>query len=73
MNVLLANKIPVFYSDGILIGYTGLTPDGFCMFKNIENQYIETYDITHRQRVTVMFIVPKPGNRGGFSPRAGGL
>jgi len=67
INVLLANKIPVFYTDGILTGYEGLSPDGFCMYKTIEGQYVETLDLTHRKRMAVMFIVPKPGKRNGIS------
>ncbi|MFC1693988.1 hypothetical protein ACFL1R_10830 [Candidatus Latescibacterota bacterium] len=67
INVLLANRIPVFYTDGILIGYSNLRPDGYCFFKNIENQLIESYDLTHRKRVAAMFIVPKLGTKLGFS------
>ena len=67
INVLLANGIPVLYIDGILIGYESLSPDGFCMYKTIDKRYIETFDLTHRKRVAVMFIVPKPGRKRGIS------
>ena len=67
INVLLANKIPVFYTDGILIGYSRLTPDGFCLFKTIEKQFVEEVELTHRKRVAVMFVVPKPGRKKGLS------
>jgi len=65
--VLLANKIPVFYIDGLLIGYRDLGTDGFCMFKTIDGQYIETFDLTHRKRMAILFIVPKPGKKRGVS------
>jgi len=67
LNVLLANKIPVFYIDGLLIGYRDLGTDGFCMFKTIDGQYIETFDLTHRKRMAILFIVPKPGKKKGVS------
>ncbi len=66
-NVLLANGIPVFFTDGIIVGYEGLSPDGFCMYKTIEGQYVETLDLTHRMRMAVMFVVPKPGRVKGIS------
>lgn len=67
INVLLANKIPVFFTDGVIIGYEGLSTDGFCMYKTIDNQYIETFDLTHRKRMAIMFIVPKLGRKNGVS------
>ena len=67
INVLLANRIPVFIGEDLLIGYEGLSPDGFCMYKTIEERYQETFDLTHRKRVAVLFIVPKPGRKLGVS------
>lgn len=67
INVLLANKIPIFFSDGVLIGYEGLSPDGFCLYKTIDNQVLETFDLTHRKRMAVLFLVQKPGRKRGIS------
>ncbi|MBT4484936.1 MAG: hypothetical protein HOC71_14800 [Candidatus Latescibacteria bacterium] len=67
INILLANKIPVLYIEGILVGYSNLTPGGFCIFKTIDKRHVENYELTHRKRVAVMFIVPKIGRRMGFS------
>lgn len=70
--VLLANKIPVLYSPngetiGILVGYGGLRPDGYCFYIPYSNDMFESYDFTHRQRMTIMIILPKPGRKGGIS------
>lgn len=66
-NVLLANKIPVIYIDGVVIGYEGLSADGFCMYKTLDGQTLETLDLTHRKRIAVLFVVPKPGKKHGIS------
>ena len=67
INLLLANKIPVFFTDGILIGYTDLSSEGFCLFKTIEKQYIYSTDLTYRKRMAVLFMVPKPGRKKGVT------
>ena len=67
INVLLANKIPVFYIDGVLIGYKGLAPGGSCLFNTMDNRFVETFDLTHGKRLAVMFVVPKPGRKNGIS------
>ena len=72
VNVLLANKIPVMFSQSgegisVLIGYGGLREDGYCYFIPYGEDAFESYDFTHRQRVAVMFILPKPGRKGGIS------
>ncbi|MFC1508463.1 hypothetical protein ACFL60_02125 [Candidatus Omnitrophota bacterium] len=73
-NVLIANKIPVIYSPngeglGALIGYGGLRQDGYCYFFPYGNDPFESYDFTHRQRLSIMIILPKPGRKGGISRR----
>ena len=73
-NVLIANKIPVIYSPngeglGALIGYGGLRQDGYCYYFPYGNDPFESYDFTHRQRVSIMIILPKPGRKGGISRR----
>ncbi len=67
LNVLLANGIPVFYIDGILVGYEGLTGNGVCVYRTLEGQFYETFDISHRKRQAVMFMAPKTGRRKGVS------
>jgi len=67
INVLIANRIPVFCYTGVLVSYAGLGRSGNCIFKNIDDNVIESFDLTHRMRMTVMFIVPKPGRKGGIS------
>ncbi|MCE5249307.1 hypothetical protein LLG96_03720 [bacterium] len=72
VNVLLANKIPVLYSPNgeglsVLVGYGGLRPDGYSYFFPFGSDPFESYDFTHRQRVAVMIILPKPGRKGGIS------
>ena len=67
INVLLANKIPVFYIDGIIIGYSNLTLDGYCIYHTIDKQVTDVIDLTHRKRIAVMFIVPKLGQKFGVS------
>ena len=67
INLLVANNIPVFYNDDIIIGYSGLAPDGYCIFKTLYNDYFESSNMTHRNRLVVMFMVPQPGRIGGVS------
>lgn len=67
INILIANGIPVFCYNGILVAYAGLGRGGNCIFKNIDDNVVESFDLTHRMRLTVMFVVPKPGRKGGFS------
>ena len=72
--MLIANKIPVIYSPngeslGALIGYGGLRQDGYCYFFPYGNDPFESYDFTHRQRLSLMIILPKPGRKGGISRR----
>jgi hypothetical protein len=72
LNVLLANKIPIFLSlngqnISILNGYTGLRSDGDCFFKNNFNEAFEALSITHRELMAVMIILPKPGKKGGIN------
>jgi hypothetical protein len=74
VNVLLANKIPVLYSPNgesmsVLVGYGGLRPDGFCYFIPYGTDPFESYDFTHRQRVAILIILPKPGRKGGISKK----
>jgi len=66
-NVLVANGIPVFYPDGIIIGYEGMTGNGTTVYRTIDGQFIDTFDMTHRKRMAVLFMVPKPGKRKGIS------
>ena len=72
VNVLLANKIPVFYSDdgqsvGLLNGYYGLRNDGVCVFRNNYSDEFESFDLIHRKLICVLIILPKPGKKGGIS------
>ena len=72
LNVLLANKIPIFLSlngqnISILNGYNGLRSDGDCFFKNNFNEAFEALSITHRELMAVMIILPKPGKKGGIN------
>ena len=61
----------IYSNDGerlnVLIGYGGLRQDGYCYFIPYTNDPFDTYDFTHRQRVTIMIILPKPGRKGGIS------
>jgi hypothetical protein len=72
INVLLANKVPVFISlssqiISILSGYSGLRSDGECIFINNYKEGFEAFSITHRELMAVMIILPKPGKKGGIS------
>jgi hypothetical protein len=72
VNVLLANKIPVFYSDDgenivLLTEYHGLRSDGVCIFKTNYNDEFESFDLIHRKLICVLIILPKPGKKGGIS------
>lgn len=72
VNVLLANKVPVFYSDDgenvvLLTGYYGLRTEGFCIFRTNYNDEFESFDLIHRKLICVLIILPKPGKKGGIS------
>lgn len=72
INVLLANNIPVIFSpDGervdVLRGYVGYREDGESLFLPYATDPFEAYDFTHRRRVAIMIIVPKPGSLYGIS------
>lgn len=72
VNVLLANKIPVFYSDDgenvvLLTGYYSLRTDGFSIFRTNYNDEFESFDLIHRKLICVLIILPKPGKKGGIS------
>jgi hypothetical protein len=67
VNVLVANNIPVFYNDDIITGYQSLGADNYCIFNTISNAYFDTANMSHRDRMVVMFIVPNVGRKGGVS------
>ncbi|MFA6473179.1 MAG: hypothetical protein WCU00_14200 [Candidatus Latescibacterota bacterium] len=72
LNVLIANKIPVLFSlDGqnicMMDGYTGLRSDGACYFKTNYNDAFESLSLTHRELMTMLIVLPKPGKKGGIS------
>ncbi len=72
LNVLLANKIPVFFTgdDGnisLLTGYTGLREDGYSIFRTNFNDEFDSFFLTQRRLIAVMIILPKPGRKGGIS------
>ena len=67
VNVLLANNIPVFYNDDLILGYTNLLSDGSCIFRTLSSKVFDTSEMSHRNRMVVMFIVPRPGRKGGVS------
>ncbi len=72
VNVLLANKVPVFYSDdgstiSLLVGYNGLRSDGDCVFKTNYQDEFESFNLIHRKLICVLVILPKPGKKGGIS------
>jgi len=72
VNVLLANKIPVFYSEdgsavNLLVSYNGLRPDGDCVFKTNYQDEFESFNLIHRKLICVLIILPKPGKKGGIS------
>ena len=67
VNVLVANNIPVFYTEDLILGYDNLLSDGYCWFKTLSNAVFDTTEMTHRSRILVLIIVPKPGKKGGIS------
>ncbi len=72
LNVLLANKIPVFWTDdekeiSLLTGYRGLRSDGVSIFRTNMNAEFDSFYLTHRKLIAIMIILPKPGKRGGIS------
>jgi len=67
VNVLLANNVPVFHTENLILGYDNLLSDGYCWFKTLSNAVFDTTEMTHRSRILVLIIVPKPGKKGGIS------
>ena len=67
VNVLLANNIPVFYADDVILEYHNFTKNGYCWFQTLSSRAFDTTVMTHRDRMVVMIIVPKPGKKGGIS------
>lgn len=67
INVLVANDIPVFYVDDLILGYDNLLSDGYCWFRTLSNDVFDTTEMSHRNRMLVLIIVPKPGKKGGIS------
>ena len=67
VNVLVANNIPVFYTDDLILGYNNLLSDGYCWFKTLSNAIFDTTEMSHRNRMLILIIVPRPGKRGGIS------
>lgn len=67
INVLLANKIPVFVGTRLLTGYSEMRMHGYCLYHTHDNQHVEALEMTHRSRITVMFVAPRPGKRLGLS------
>jgi hypothetical protein len=67
INVLIANRIPVFVNGAVLVAYDGLTLDGYSMMRTIDNNYIDSLDLTYRDRMAVMIVTPKPGKYRGIS------
>jgi len=67
VNVLLANNIPIFYANDVILEYHNLTPSGFCWFQTLSSRAFDTTVMSHRDRMVVMIILPKPGRKGGIS------
>lgn len=67
INVLVANNVPVFYTEDLILGYENLLSDGYCWFKTLSNAVFDTTEMTHRNRMLVLIVVPKPGKKGGIS------
>lgn len=65
--LLVANGIPVTTSLGILTGYDGLSIDGDCIFKTVDDQYVDSYDLVDRNLLAVLIMVPRPGRYKGIS------
>jgi hypothetical protein len=66
INVLIANNIPVIYTNDLIIEYQELLSDGYCMFKTLSNKVYDSTELTHRDRSFILIILPKPGRRGGI-------
>lgn len=72
LNVLLANKIPVFFTDdgrniGLLNGYSQLKGNGTSIFRtNYSDEFDSSY-LIHRKLIAILVILPKPGKKGGIS------
>ncbi len=67
VNVLVANNVPVFYTENLILGYENLLSDGYCWFRTLSNAVFDTTEMTHRNRILILIIVPKPGKKGGIS------
>jgi hypothetical protein len=67
LNILIANDIPVFYKDDVILSYNGLSADGYCYFKTFFRMVYDSTEITPRDRSFVLIILPKPGKKGGIS------
>ncbi len=67
MNVLIANNIPIFYADDVIVGYFNYMADGFSIFRFITGKVLDTTLISHRDRMVMMIMLPKPGRKGGIS------
>lgn len=66
-NVLLANNVPIFYGDDLLLGYTNLLSDGYCLFHQMSGMVFDSMEMPHRARMIMLIILPKPGRKGGIS------
>jgi len=57
----------VVYVDGVLTGFRELGSDGHSILRTIDGGYVDSLDMTHRKRIAIFFIVPKPGRKNGLS------
>jgi hypothetical protein len=72
LNVLLANKIPVFFTDdgkniSLLTGYSQYKANGTSIFQTNYNDEFDSTYLTHRKLLAIMIILPKPGKKGAVS------
>lgn len=72
LNVLLANKVPVFFTDdgrsiSLLVSYSGLRNDGVSIFKTNFNDEFDSFYLIHRRLIAILIILPKPGKKGGVA------
>lgn len=72
LNVLLANKIPVFYTEdgsvvSLLSAYSNLREDGVSIFRTNMNDQFDSFNFTQRKLIAIMVLLPKPGKKGGIS------
>lgn len=67
VNVLLANNVPVFFADDIILEYHNLTLSGYSWFQTLSSRAFDTTEMSHRDRMIVMAIFPKPGRKKGVS------